>query len=254
MWSSIRQILNPQSFDEAIRFSSRTGSALLAGGSYLVRGKNQAVHTLVDIRSLLNRRLEIQDESLFLGAGATLQDIIDEIPDTICDGWLGKTAKWSCHSKNVRQQRTLGGEIATGRSNSDIYILLQTLDPVLQVFMSTMEDVPLHLWNGIGVITGMKLNLHLKPDIVFQRYSVLESSQSYLIVTACRFNDHLTVSIGGDCTKWFSLTVPAMYLNDLSIDEISKNSASRFTNDQNGSVAYKRYLIHHSLQQIRDSI
>ena len=109
MWSSIKNIDIPTSFKQANEYQSKSKSVLLGGGTYLVAEKNPKIQNLIDINNIVNKTIEITDDSIIIGAGATIQDMINKLTDY---SLFTEAVKYSCFSKNIRNQRTIGGEIA----------------------------------------------------------------------------------------------------------------------------------------------
>ncbi|NQU68702.1 MAG: FAD binding domain-containing protein [Candidatus Marinimicrobia bacterium] len=250
MWSSIQSVKTPASFDEALALGSKPSAALIAGGSYLVREKNTTIHALVDIHPLLDKNIKLDEHSLYIGAGVTLQQMIDSDLNQTFDGWMIRAIKWSCYSKNIRNQRTLGGEIAQNQANSELMVILRILNPVIHVFNGDNIKIPLHLWDGIGIITGIHFNLYFKYDLTLKRFSVLESAPAYLIICASILKGEFTISVGGNIDHIFVQTGSIDNIGRDQIDSLSQNIIKRFSADQHGSLDYKQYLIQHTLQEM----
>ena len=76
MWSSIKQIIKPDTLSEASVLLKEPGSVLFAGGTYLVSQKEAHVHTLLDINHLLSDQIKMQGNEIHIDAGCTLQKIV----------------------------------------------------------------------------------------------------------------------------------------------------------------------------------
>ncbi len=247
MWSSIQSVETPSSFDEALALGSKPTAALIAGGSYLVREKDSTIHSLVNIHPLLDKNIKLDEHSLYIGAGVSLQNIIDSDLNQTFDGWMIRAIKWSCYSKNIRNQRTLGGEIAQNRANSELMVFLRILNPVIHVFNGDNIEILLHLWDGIGIITGIHFNLYFKYNLALKRFSVLESAPAYLIICVSILKGEFTISVGGNIDHIFVQTGSMVDIGKGQIDSLTRNIINRFSADQHGSLDYKQYLIQHTL-------
>ena len=95
MWSSIEQIIKPNSLNEASVLLKEKGTVIFAGGTYLVAQKNRTVHTLLDINHLINDKIGLRGQKIHIDAGCTLQQIVnfDNQP-------LKSTILSSCPSKS----------------------------------------------------------------------------------------------------------------------------------------------------------
>ena len=81
MWSSIKNVDVPKTFSEAIEYQSKSKSVLFGGGTYLVSEKNTKINNLIDINGIIDKTIEITDDSIVIGAGSTIQDIVNKLSD-----------------------------------------------------------------------------------------------------------------------------------------------------------------------------
>ncbi|MFQ6610916.1 MAG: FAD binding domain-containing protein [Fidelibacterota bacterium] len=249
MWTSITKIITPKSFKEAIQANSNSSSKLLSGGTYLTSEKNSAVQELIYILPLLNDQIVLTDNSLFIGSGTSLQTIIDSNLNNVLGGWLSKVIKWSCSSKNIRNQRTIGGEIARNRADSELIVLLYALNPILHISNPENKEIQLDLWDGIGIITGIYFNLNMKQNFRLKRFSFLESAPAHLIVGQNQSNAGTQIIIGGSSERIISESFKGSALDQEFIHKIMKKTVENFEDDHNGSMEYKQYLIKNVLTQ-----
>src|SRR5215510_2000429 len=111
----------PASLDEARRLALEGGAMLLAGGQTLLRDMKHSRHSpasLIDITSVVPSRIELHDDAITIGAGAThaevarsaaLQERLPVLADLV--GHIGDPA--------VRHRGTLGGALATNEPAGD---------------------------------------------------------------------------------------------------------------------------------------
>ena len=241
--------MTPKSFKEAIRAYSNSGSKLLSGGTYLVSEKDTFIQELIYIRPLLSDQIIFTDNSLFIGTGVSLQSIIDSNINNVFGGWLSKSIRWSCSSKNIRNQRTIGGEIARKRTDSELVVLLYALNPILRVSYPENIEIQLDLWDGIGIITGIYFNLNMKYNLSLKRFSFLESAPAHLIICQNQSIVNTQVVIGGNSKQIISESIRGSVLDDETIQLIAGDSKTYFAEDHFGSIDYKQYLIKSVLTQ-----
>ncbi len=118
----IQEVYNPASIKEAVELKS-SDTCYMAGGTQLnwtpfhearrLVGKPQ-IEKVILLQNLLPREVKKEGGALFLGAGLTMQELIDstQVPEA-----LQKAAGY-ISSRNIRNMATLGGNIAANRSES----------------------------------------------------------------------------------------------------------------------------------------
>src|SRR5499426_2449034 len=111
----------PASLDEARRLALEGGAMLLAGGQTLLRDMKHSRHSpasLIDITSVVPSRIELHDDAITIGAGAThaevarsvvLRERLPVLADLV--GHIGDPA--------VRHRGTLGGALAANEPAGD---------------------------------------------------------------------------------------------------------------------------------------
>ncbi len=156
MWSSIKNIDIPTSFKKAIENKSKSDSALFGGGTYLISEKSTNINSLVDINGIVDKSIEITDDTIVIGAGLTLQNIIDKLGEFKS---INESAKFSCFSKNIRNQRTIGGEIAQKRVQSELFTYLVAINPILEIRTPDKKNIHLREWSGKGIINKIIINI-----------------------------------------------------------------------------------------------
>ena len=240
MWSSIKQIIKPDSLNEALILQKELGSALFTGGTYLVGQKKKSIHTLVDINHLLEDDINQQPDKLQVGAACTLQDLLVSV-----DSDLMRAISAACPSKNIRNQRTLGGEIAQARTDSDLLIYLHAAEASLLINGSE-ELVHIAEWAGAGIITEIHIP---QTNTRLERVAVLDSAPAYVIVAVHQTKEHITLAIGGKSTSILYCKSPVSP-EEAKIREFMDKVESIFTEDHFGSPAYKRQLVSNLLKEM----
>ena len=120
----IKEVFKPASFEEAVKLKD-SDIYYLSGGTQInwtparderkLKGK-PAIEKVILLSGLLSSDIKKEGSALFIGAGATLQELIDTpaVPDAL------KKAAGYIASRNIRNMATLGGNIAANRADSYI--------------------------------------------------------------------------------------------------------------------------------------
>jgi len=118
----IKEVFRPASFEEAVKLKG-ADVYYLSGGTQInwtparderkMKGK-PAIEKVILLSDLLSSDIKKEGTALSLGAGLTLQEIIDapETPEVL------KKAAGYIASRNIRNMATLGGNIAANRADS----------------------------------------------------------------------------------------------------------------------------------------
>lgn len=244
MWSSIEQIIKPESFEEALILQEDSSSTLFAGGSYLVAQKDLHLQTLLDINHLLSDSMENLDDGLHLGAGITLQQMLKTDNET-----LSNVITSSCPSKNIRNQRTLGGEIAESRPDSDLLVYLRAAGTMLQINDSD-TFISLNSWPGQGIITKVHIP---RGSIKIERVAVLDSAPAFVIAALLESSERLTLSVGGKSSRICTCETPNPP-GEVDIRHFMDEVESIFADDHLGSSAYKRQLVSNLFHEISNTL
>lgn len=232
MWASIQNIEQPATLLEANKLNDNNNSVLFSGGTYLVAQKSKEVHTLIDINHLITSKIEEQGENISIGAGATLQQISDHFTKDI----IGRSTQQSCYSKNIRNQRTIGGEIAQKNATSEISVLLHTMNAKLKVFVNDQQtEVAINEWDGKGIITEIIFAKDRNANV--KRYSVIPSAPPFVVV-GYNYNTKTCV-VGGRTNGFVSFAVEEDKIQEV----VEEKLADFFVDDHHGSSKYKRHLV-----------
>ncbi len=240
MWSSIEQIIKPETLSEASVLLREKGSALLAGGTYLVGQEDREILTLLDINHLLSNQIEKLGKEIHIDAGCSLQEIINFDDQSLTSAILS-----ACSSKNIRNQRTIGGEIARSRTDSDLLIFLFTAGATL-LLTGNKSSIEASDWNGAGIIEKIIIPQH---HVKLERVAFLDSAPAFLIVGVNQLNNSISVCVGGKMSKIiFHKTGPELAVPEEQklLDEVEAS----FSNDHLGTSAYKRHLVFKLLQEL----
>ncbi len=240
MWASIKQIIKPDNYEDALALQKEAGSVLFAGGTYLVAKKDLDIHTLVDINHLLSDTAKQHENTLHIGAGCTLQELIRS-----GDSLLQSVILDACPSKNIRNQRTIGGEIAQARPDSDLLVYLHTAEAKLQL---NETDQVIHIadWDGAGIVTEVQVP---QNDVKIERVAVLDSAAAYVIVAVHQTPENITLAVGGKASEIIYCKTSTSPEED-AIRAFMDKIETVFPDDHFGTPAYKRQLVSNLLTEM----
>ncbi len=253
MWSSIKIIHKPETWAEAWRLSQAAGTAVLSGGTYLAAERDPVLEALVSLKSLLATDIEIAGTTIRLGAGVTLQELVDFAwPEAFQP--VAEAARASCSSKNIRNQRTLGGEIANFRFNSELVLLLQALNPRLQIVQNTETETSLREWAGAGIIQAVMLDLSVIKKMVCLRYAPIPSAVPFLGVAGVAYSDGYRIVVGGNVSGVKALTFHATNFRSEEQSLVMEQAENALLADHFGSRDYKRNLLQVALRRLGEAL
>jgi CO/xanthine dehydrogenase FAD-binding subunit len=254
MWKSIKNILFPDSFEDAQKHSNDS-KVFFAGGTYLVSQKNNNISTLIDINQLIGKSIIFNEKTrkFTIEAGVTLQQLSNSFSE-YDQSDFNDVIKSSCPSKNIRNQRSIGGEIANARRNSELYLALTALNVSLTVHTSTENSLNFRDWNGEGIISQIEIPIDDLFSFSSQRFSVLPSAPAFMIIAACRKLSTIDIVIGGKCSKIYTATVRKEAIQNENFEPLIKAAADNFFSDHYGSITYKSFLIKTGLERIKSSL
>lgn len=251
MWSSIKEINIPNTYEEAIKLGKGKNAAFFGGGTYLVSNKNSKIHKLIDINSLITNIVKVKDDVIAIGAGVAIQEIVDQSENL---SKLSTVAKSSNFSKNIRNQRTIGGEIAQKNIQSDLFTYLVALNPLLEIRNPESKIISMREWNGNGIINNIIIN---KADIQssgFERFSLIPSAPAFLMVAVVRRALEIDFVVSGKAEKIFGYTVKLADFDKNKMKSIIKNAVKYFKDDHYGSIEYKKSLVATGIQRAVEQI
>ena len=251
MWSSLKNIDIPKTFTEAIEYQSKSKSVLFGGGTYLVVDSNTKIQNLIDINGIVDNSIEITDDSIVIGAGSTIQDIINKLSDFPL---FIEAVKYSCFSKNIRNQRTIGGEITHKRVQSELFTYLVAINPIIEIRTPDKENIHLREWDGKGIINKIVINKIDLESSGFERFATLPSAPAFVIVTVVRRALELDFVISGKAKKVYGHTIKLADFSKDILKKIINESIEYFKDDQYGSLEYKKSLIETGIQRAVEKI
>ncbi len=252
MWNAIQDFHNPATPVDAWQTARKKGNALIAGGTYLVAERPPGLHTLVNIRPLLSAEIAGDDQVVELGAGVTLQQLAAD--DTSRLGGMPQAAAESCASVNIRNQRTLGGEVAHGRSDSDLMVLLHALQARLTLVAPKPADVALGDWDNQGLIGAVLIKREVLANVATERFALLPSARPFVVVAGARHGDRLHLAAGGSADRISRAELEVTDKEKGSLATISRALVEPFNDDHYGSLEYKRALIETAVGRIRERL
>lgn len=251
MWSSIKNINVPKTFNEAIEYQSKSNGVLFGGGTYLVAEGSEKIQNLIDINSVVDKSIEITNESIIIGAGSLLQNIIIKLSDFPL---FVEAVKYSCFSKNIRNQRTIGGEIAQKRVQSELFTYLIAINPILEIRTPDKENIYLREWDGKGIINKILINRIDLESSGFERFAVIPSAPAFVIVVVVRRALELDFVISGKAKNVYGHTIKLVNFSKDILKQIINESVKYFEDDQYGSLEYKKSLIETGIQRAVEKI
>lgn len=250
MWYSLKTVLTPTSWEAAWKARSCPHSTFFAGGSYLVAERNPQVKTLIDLNKLLDRTIDASDDQVRIGAGAPLQNFVEIVHQVQPQCRLITAAKTSCPSKNIRQQRTFGGEIAQGRPDSEVLVFLHAVAAELTIVTGQERTVSIREWDGDGIIKDITYRPRNLSGIALERYAVIPSAPAMLIVGGVRREDRFEFVVGGRVEEINVYPLPVDQWSAEQATSLAEEASRLFHYDYLGTRAYKRALLTVALQRV----
>jgi len=241
MWNSINKIIKPLSLSAAWQ-NREPQSSFFGGGSYLLAEKSEKIKTLIDLQGLLKSEISVKDHHIRMGAAIELQVIVDKLSRKQPDSAFIKAVKNSCPSINIRNQRSLGGEIGQNRAGSDILVYLHAVNAELKIFKEKEFSVLLREWDGKGIITEINFPTDFK-SIEYQRYALIPSAPAIVIITGVRNGDNFDFAVGGNADFIQNFTISKTDWNKNNILNLAQKAGENFKKDHFASIEYKILLL-----------
>jgi putative selenate reductase FAD-binding subunit len=224
----------------------------MAGGTDVNCGDaSSAVEKVIGIEKLKLNTISKTDEALYIGAGVTIQELIDspKVPDQL------SMAAGHFVNRNIRNIATIGGNIASNNSTSNLIPILVALDAELKLAGSdtsvfVYDYISQEMSHLIASITISSENL--KNPYGLRKFSHTANDIS-IIVAAASFNirndiiSNVRVAAGGVSKHVVRLMELENKLegNKLpartEIEEAVKKTVSPLK-DIRGGVRFKKYL------------
>jgi len=250
----IQQFFKPQTMAEAVALKDkyRDEAVFMAGGTDVnCRDTAGVVEMVIGIEQLKLNKISKSYEALSIGAGVTIQELIDspKVPDqlTIAAGHF--------MNRNIRNIATIGGNIASNHTTSNLIPILIGLDAELKLAgsgpsVSVYDYITQEMSHLIESITISSENLR-KP-YGLRKFSHTANDIS-IITAAVSFNiqheklSNVIIAVGGVSKHVVRLTELENKLegNKLpartEIEDTVRNIVAPLK-DIRGGVQYKKYL------------
>lgn len=211
----MRELVRVDSLMDAV---GRDG-IFLSGGTEILRlntgvDKNSP---LIDILPLLSDEIRKEGDSVLIGASATFALLLSSpvVPDYL------KEALCYMPSPQLRNQATIGGNIASWRDDSFLIPTLSASGAELTVVSSDGEKESMSI-EDYGIKRGLILSVSIPASAEVRNFRESLTSHSHAVVTAS-FGD-------GEC---YAVKGSGIFF---SYDEL------KFNDDMFGSASYKSYL------------
>lgn len=211
----MRELVRVDSLMDAV---GRDG-LFLSGGTEILRLNTEVDKNspLIDILPLLSDEIRKEGDSVLIGASATFALLLSSpvVPDYL------KEALCYMPSPQLRNQATIGGNIASWRDDSFLIPTLSASGAELTVVSSDGEKERMSI-EDYGVKRGLILSVSIPASAEVRNFRESLTSHSHAVVTA---------SFGeGEC---YAVKGSGIFF---SYDEL------KFNDDMFGSASYKSYL------------
>ena len=200
----IQEFFKPQTIIEAVTLKEKYKDEVvfMAGGTDVnCRDASSAVERVIGIEQLTLNAISKTDEALFIGAGVTIQELIDspKVPDQLT------MAAGHFMNRNIRNMATIGGNIASNHTTSNLIPILIALDAELNLAgsgpsVSVYDFITQEMSDLIESITISSENL--KNPYGLRKFSHTANDIS-IITAAVSFNieheelSNVIIAIGG---------------------------------------------------------
>ena len=250
----IQEFFKPQTLAEAVALKDKymDGAVFMAGGTDVnCRDSIDGVETVIGIEQLNLNQISKTEQALSIGAGVTIQELIDSplVPDqlTIAAGHF--------MNRNIRNIATIGGNIASNHTTSNLIPILIGLDaelklagsePLLSVYDYITREMSL-LIESISISSanlkkqyGLRKFSHSANDISILTAAVTFNIQSDIV-------SDVRIAVGGVSKHVARLTEMETNLEGnklpdrLEIENRVKESVSPLE-DIRGGKQFKQYL------------
>ena len=236
----ITEYNRPSTLESALELLARKTPVTvpLAGGT-LLNQKSDADFAVVDIQALPLKTIQLDGNTLRLGAGVNLQELIDhpDVPAILKEACRKET------SYNLRQMSTIGGCIAGGDGKSTLLSLLLAWNAQLEIqpgnrSISISELLPVRKQNLMGrLIIAVNINTTVKVAVE----SIAKSPADYPIagVSMAQWpNGRTRVNVFG----FGDLPVAAMDGTSAVGAEIAARNAFADSGDIHASTVYRENM------------
>ncbi len=234
----MREIYRTGSLAEAMSLRKEVkNSAYISGGVEVMRLGSHVDEDafLIDIKPLISCEIKKEEGRIYIGSGASFEDIIssDIVPKA-----LKKSALFMANLP-LRNQATIGGNVALKRDDSYLLPALLAFDAEIKVFTSEGERriIPLTHFLECEECKCIILGFYIDPSIkVAVRRRSISSTTHAAVTMACS-----KIAYGAAIKGSGIFTSPCF-------DDI------RFADDITGSAEYKRFISNETLEELKEEI
>ena len=250
----IQEFFKPQTIAEAVALKEKlkNEAVFMAGGTDVnCTDSKYETEKVIGIEQLKLNKISRTDEALSIGAGVTIQELIDspKIPDPLT------TAAGHFVNRNIRNMATIGGSIASNNSTSNLIPILIALDAGLKLGGSA-TPVPVYEY-VTREMTRLIEGIMISSENLTKKYGLRKFSRTAndisIITAAATFNiqheklSNVRIAVGGVSKHVVRLTELENKLegNKLpaptEIEDTVKKTVSPLK-DIRGGAQFKKYL------------
>lgn len=246
----IKEFIKPVSGTDAVELKNKyEGSIYYSGGTEINNEKTPKVYNcVISLEKLGLNRIEIQGNSLEIGASVTIQTLIDSnlVPSVL------REASMFIYSRNIRNIATIGGNIGAGKPDSALTPCLIALSAELQTHEEGVISVEDYI---AGNMESLILSVSIpvpEPLCTVRKISRTVSSVSIISASVSIIGDKFDISkaiiaVGGIGSKVSRLESIEKRLESGELrtrNDLEKAVSNLISpvSDLLGSAAYKKYI------------
>jgi putative selenate reductase FAD-binding subunit len=250
----IQEFFKPQTLAEAVRLKEKLKdeAVFMAGGTDVnCKDSKYEIEKVIGIEQLKLNQISKTQSELSIGAGVTIQELIDspKIPNQL------KRAAGHFVNRNIRNMATIGGNIASNNSSSNLIPILVALDAELKIGGSS-TPVPVYEY-VTQETTHLIESIMISSENLAKQYDLRKFSRAAndisIITAAVTFNvlnekiSNARVAVGGVGKHVVRLTDLEKKLEGnrllapMEIEDTVKNIVAP-VEDLRGGVQFKKYM------------
>lgn len=253
MWSSIETIHKPATLTEAWQLSQTPGTVFIGGGTYLAADRDPGVSSLIRLKQIIPDVINGRGDVIAIGAGVTLQKMVTfEWPQVFQP--LAVAARQSCPSQNIRNQRSIAGELCQFRLDSELNLLLHALNPKLVLTERHATTEMLLNWEGAGIIRALMIDLKHFKKLELLRFAPIPSAGPFLCVAGVQSDTGCRVVVGGNVNSLSVLEFDTQAFEAEQQSLVAEHAEDTLLADHFGGVDYKRKLLVTALQRLGEAL
>ena len=250
----IQDFFQPRTIAEAIKLKDKYGdkAVFMAGGTDVnCTDSRYEIEKVIGIEQLQLDKISKTNSEISIGAGVTIQELID-LPDV--PEQLSMAARHFVN-RNIRNMATIGGNIASNKSASNLIPILVALDAKLKIGGS---ETPVSVYDYItNEINDLIESIMIAAEDLEKKYSLRKFSRTTndisIITAAVAFNiqnetlSDVRAAVGGvskhvvRLTQLESKLEGSPLLSATEIEDMVKNIVSP-VKDIRGGVDFKKYM------------